>query len=759
MAVRLSMQLTLVAFFFGLAACGHLSDSQRVELDATPGEVTVHRDEWGVPHVYALTEDAGYFGLGYAQAQDQGERFMRMILFSVGRLAAVDGESALASDIEARRWMHEEEAERGFLKLARHVRANYRAFARGFNHYFDTNPSQAPKWRFEVEAYQLVAVPRGILFPVFMANDGLADCRRDGVKPETASASRASQPNLYASNEWVIHPERTADNAMILLSDPHSLLDGGIFYEYRLHAGELHSAGYSFGGTLMLAHNRHLSWGMTTGAPDLSDCYVVQTDPENPMRYRFDDDWEEITTREVELDVQGRGVETRRFEYTNHNGVLSPVVARKGNKAWVVSTPYMHNAGALDEEIDRLNHAVSVDGAKDAMRSMAMFGQNLMFADSEGNSWYVRAGRAPVRRSGYDWRKPVPGGTSKSLWLGIHSIDDLVQTGNPPHGYMQNNNLAPDQMTLPPALIDPSKYPAYLYNDKVGRFSSRGARAKELLSRAENVTVEEAIEMAMDEKWPATEAWLDELQRAAKMSDKTGDWDESKQAVLREILTFDGFARAESSLALKYYFWRQAVHQRLGEEAAMQAMDAQWSNELDTIVGPDILLDAIGDAVDTMEQLFGTTDRALGEFARFTRPNANFYGNPEAWVADLMQDDIARVSYPIGGIGIGPKFSGICPSLHCELTLRAYWSAPIEKPQDSILAIAGSRSLRLVVFTDPIQSFTMHIYGQSDDPQSAHYDDQARLLASQRKVKPVYFEWTALQDHIESTKVLTYDPD
>jgi acyl-homoserine lactone acylase PvdQ len=66
---------------------------------------------------------------------------------------------------------------------------------------------------------------------------------------------------------------------------------------------------------------------------------------------------------------------------------------------------------------------------------------------------------------------------------------------------------------------------------------------------------------------------------------------------------------------------------------------------------------------------------------------------------------------------------------------------------------AGSRALRLVAFTDPIKSYSLHLYGQSDDPASAHYDDQV-ALASERRLKPVYFTPAELAGHVESVRVL-----
>jgi acyl-homoserine-lactone acylase len=709
-----------------------------VKIGQPAGEVVLIRDEWGVPHVYAKREPAGYYALGYAQAEDQGERVLSMAKMAIGEAAAIKGEEMIASDMEARRWMHAEESQAGFTRLSTHLRENYLAFAAGFNRYFADHPEKAPAWRFDLEAWHLIAIPRGLLWEFFLARDGLEDCRRGGVSLSTARDGRLQRAAGSASNVWIVHPDRTADRAMMLLSDPHGGIDGGFCYEFRMHAGQLNAAGYSFGGLMLLTHNSSLTWGMTTGSPDVSDCYAVETDPRNPLRYQFDGRWKEMTTREVVIQVKDRPARTVNFAYTDHNGVSSPVVARKGTTAYVVSSPYMHDAGTLHLEMDQLNRAKDVIQARKAMRGLGMFAQNVMFADAKGNSWYIRAGRTPRRPPGVDPSRPVPGNTSATAWQGLHPLEELVQVTNPPHGYMQNNNVSPDQMTLAPAPVNAKNYPPYIFNDEPGRFTSRGRRANQVLSHARNFTIENATDLAVDEKWGATEVWIETLQEAAKRNASAfASWKREQKEFLAAILTFDGHARAESSKALKYFLWRQAIFKQLPEDKIKPVLRGQWTGKLDAALTDDVLLGSIPLAVGTMHELFGDKEATLGELSRI---------------------GIGQNDYPVGGLCLGPLHKSVA-SYTEEDTLRWFSAArPIAGALKPFRVEFGSRVLRLVVFTHPVQSFTVHNFGQSDDPASPHYDDQARLLTSLRKVKPVYFERDALQANIKSQITLRYDP-
>jgi acyl-homoserine lactone acylase PvdQ len=300
---------------------------------------------------------------------------------------------------------------------------------------------------------------------------------------------------------------------------------------------------------------------------------------------------------------------------------------------------------------------------------------------------------------------------------------------------MQNNNVSPDQMTLPPAPVDAAMYPDYIFNDEVGRSNPRGDRANEVLSQARRFTVEEAIDLALDEKWTATHAWLEALAQAAEANEALVDaWDPTRRSFLEEILSFDGHARAGSAQALKYFMWRQAVYGQLSEEGIEAVHHAQWAARVSEVVPGGALLAGVGRAVKATTDRFGA-DATLG---------------------DLVRIGVGEEDYPVGGIRLVPVTSGFHGP--AETTLRAFAAAPLEGPIRPFRVQSGSRILRLVVFTDPIQSFTVHNFGQSDDPASPHYDDQARLLTSRRTVKPVYFDRPALNPYVERTITLSYTP-
>ena len=126
------------------------------------------------------------------------------------------------------------------------------------------------------------------------------------------------------------------------------------------------------------------------------------------------------------------------IEYTQHG----PVVARKNGKAYVFRIPYFDEVGLADQTYKMVT-ARNLAEMKKALSMLQLMMQNVMIGTVDGDIYYVRNGRVPIRPAGFDYKRAMPGNTSKAEWQGIHKFEDLVQIQNPPQGYMQNCNVSP----------------------------------------------------------------------------------------------------------------------------------------------------------------------------------------------------------------------------------------------------------------------------------------------------------------------------
>ena len=697
-------------------------------------KVTIYRDDWGVPHLYAKNEEAAFFGLGYAQAQDQLQMTLVMAMWAQGRRAEIQGKKYLAGDIEMRRWRHMEEAEAGFARLTPQLRKNYYYYVAGFKKFMSENPDSVPDWAPELTPALFVAISRAAIWSGYHMIEGPKECRTSPDKKRELAEIQQFDTKR-ASNGWVVMPARTANGALILGADPHVTLQNPTYYEYRMDAGNLKSSGYAMGPMLWQAHNRHVVWAMTTGNPDMWDCYQVNVDPDDKDRFLYDDQWQKMETRHEVFHVLGGDDVKHVFEYTRHNGVLSPVVSRKGNTAFVVSSSQMHDAGLMDEEIYKMNFATSVTEIKAAMSGLGMLPQNVIVGDDKGNALYIRAGKTPRRPKGFDWQSPLPGNSSKTAWSGYHALEDMVQIENPEQGYLQNNNVSPDRM-FAEGNLKAEDYPDYLFNDTPGRITTRGIRTIDVLSKAKNFTLEDAFALSFDEKWVTADAWLRALRYSAtQYSDLIEKLSPNTKKFIENLMTFDGFAHAESVAALNFYFWRQEMGDVLSRPEFAELRKFPWSENQFTRNFAIALVEKAEKAAEKMRHDFGSIDRPLGAVFRMGRGEKTWPVGGETIIAKAAKGCVAEVN-PL-----------------CDRTMRAFASIPIgDGAQRKVYR--GSQSMRIVVMSNPIQSFSLHSYGQSDVETSSYWDNQSRLV-SEHKFKPTYFYRQDLDGHITSKLELT----
>jgi len=682
--------------------------------DAGKGEeVTILRDEFGIPNVFAETDEGAVFGAGYAQAEDRLEYLLKQYRRCEGTMSEAFGPENLREDYRQRLWRHRAVAEENFPKLSPKTRAMCEAYQDGVKQYMKEHPSEVPPWAPELHPWQIVALGRYSMWG-WPEMDAGGDLLRAGIFPDPVPAR--------GSNEWVVTAGRTADGVPFALIDPHLTWYGPFrFYEQRLYGGELQLAGMAIPGLPVpsLGHSRYCSTAMTTGGPDAADVYVEELNPDNPRQYKYDGKWEDMTVRHELIRVkEAVGVKEHPFdiEYTRHG----PVVAHRKGKGYAMKLPYMDEYRLLEQSY-AMATAKNLAEMKQALAMLELMEQNIMVATVEGDIYYVRNGRVPVRPAGYDWKRPVPGNTRATEWLGLHPLEDLLQLTNPWQGYMQNCNCLPEFMTRDCPLT-PDRYAdrPYLYNKDNG-FSppmhQRAAMVRQVLDLNGRMTVPEAIDLAMCPQVYNAELWQARLASAwAKADAKVKDGDAAKLYEL--AVRWNRRLDPDSVGAVAYKFWKDEVW----KDHAIKTADNKA--ETPPEVPAEKLVQAVVDGAAALKKQWERLDVKYGEIYRVGRE-----GSQRTW--------------PVGG----GSFEGMA-------TPRAVGFK--ERPDHkTFLAYAGQTSTQLVQMTNPPRSWTLLPLGESDHPDSKHFDDQAEKLFSPGKLKPTYFlNKEELLKHVESKKVL-----
>lgn len=698
------------------------------------GSVEIVRDDYGVPHITADSEEDGFFGVGYAQAEDQLTKLLQHTVHLRAETAELFSARWTEMSLSTKRWRHLEEAREGFHRLPTQLQRNYESFIDGVRRYMDDHPDEVPDWAPPLEPCLPVAMARAGIW-MYAISDAVGVLARAGIELDDAVVVHSP---ARASNGWVVMPSRTGGRSLMVLSDPHADL-GGFFepWEFSIEAGPIRSTGMTMvGGALPIwGHTRNLAWALTTGGPVVSDCYAVETDPDDPRTYRYDGELKTMATIDVALTPKGPDEPVARtFEYTDHNGVLCPVVARRDNVAYVISTPYMHRHELWDEMLYRWHLAETIDDFKDAMRTNGQWAQNILAGDRHGNAFYVHAGRVPIRAPEVDVTKPIPGNTSSTAWLGVHDFDDLVQITNPSCGYVQNCNTAPDTVIAHPdgTPLSHDGYASYLVNDTSGRQTTRGERALELFEAADDASDDDGMSWALDEKWIRTENW----QRALRDAIQPDDHSPELKAFVESLLTFDGRATPDSVAALRYHHWRLALP-RNAENSPETVRDIWEKVEAGERLDPEqrwLLVLAVRDAIGAMRTTYGSIDIRYGDVFRVGRGGHSFPGRAGFFMTrhPVGDEDQARL-------------------LLAPLRLMEY----AHEPDDDGKRFGwwGPRNLSFTIFhldSGEIGSYACLAWGQSPDPSSPHNADQAKLF-SEGRLRSTYWEPDELREHTVST--------
>lgn len=690
--------------------------------DASSNKVTIYRDNWGVPHIYADTPAGGAFGLGYAQAEDRLDDVYTNIRTGLGRMSEAFGKKYVDQDYMMRLCRNEEVARDFWKKGPENYKALAAGYVAGVQAYIKKHPEKVPEFAFDLEPWMCMTVGRAMIlrWPIGTIMDDLGN----GKKKKRREGPPESLP--MRSNEWSVAANRSAENCPILLTDPHLTWEGlAVLYESRVHSGEMQMNGFSVVGSPVvgLGHNENVGWAMTTGGPDTSDVYEIKLknlELGKIPEYEYDGKMRKTEVSLIRIDVKGGKPVLRPSIYTHLGPVISPPDQKTG-MAYVGASPYLQS----DFMFDQFYKMATAKNGRELYEAIGMHQfneQNIMFADTEGNTGYVRSGATPIRPDGYDWNAPVPGNTSKTAWKGLHPIDDLVHIFNPPQGYMQNCNISPENMMVG-STMKPGNYPDYIFNVSWDFNNPRGKRTVDLLDADSSVTKEEAIAYTMDVHDIAAEQWKQELRSALKADKKSRSRSSEFNAATKAIFNWDNQFVAKATQTVLYKNWRlECGNQiRLNPMAEGKTLNAKSKQQM---------LDILAKTIIDMKKKYGRWDIAWGDVHKVGRGD---------------------VYYPVDGAEFrsGNKeanFSETLFDVRCE-----------EDPKNPghYIANNGSMSMMLMFFhKDGIESYTCTPWGQSADPKSPHFMDQGQKLYSQRKMKPTLWKKEDLMKHVESETVL-----
>ena len=705
------------------------------------GESTVYRDQWGVPHIWGDSYGAVGYAVGQVQCEDSIAELIYCLYAGVGRLTETAGDGLLEADLNARRLRHAELAERDWPRLDPRLRELIEGFCAGINSHLEENPNQLPIKVCPVVPIQVLAWHRSLLTRSSLAISQIdAEASRvDGYKPVSLRAVQGSRESAVVprqapaiepgqSNSWALSGSRTAAGVPMLLIDPHWPTQGHLqLYEAWLHIpGEMEIGGFMIKGTPLpgLAVTAHAAWTFTAGGADSSDAYALRINPEDPHLYELDGRWRQMEVRQEVFRIRqanGFREETREVLSTVHG----PVFTTKDGTPYAVSFGGFERCDSL-QQFFRMARARSTRQFKQALAMDRLSYFNVMWATTEGDIGFVQTGQVPLRSPDYNWGKMVPGWTSDALPRRLVPFRQIPAVINPSTGFLQNCNVAANVVT-PGLTFGIEDFPPGALYGLLGAYRARGMRATELLQQADQVTLEDARRIAFDTYVLPADIWVPLIMKGYNDFDEGKleiELEDGERKLLGEAAAllegWDRHATKESSGATLFRFWRMACNDRAGSAVGRdrpRLIKAAPQGERESL---EILLVAAG----RIEQMYGTLTVPWGDVKRLRR------GNQE---------------WPLSGDGLG--------TLGMD-TLRATGGDSFND-QNKLVSKGGQSVTSVVVLTSPPTVRSVVAFGQSNDPASPHFADQAPLYSEER-FRKVPWTMEQLKPHIESTRKYQY---
>jgi penicillin G amidase len=768
-----------------------------IQVPGLQGEVTVIRDSWGIPHVYASNTHDLFFAQGYVQAQD---RFWQMEFsrrVGSGRLSEILGKATLENDRFIRTVGWQRAAALDLQNLDAETLSVLQSYSDGINAYIDANTGRLGLeftllgligTRFEPEPWtpfntltwaKVMAWDLGgnmnnellrarlvtrvgepglaALWPSYpqqhpvIVSYPLSDATLEAV-PEIAHQDFLfGKGEGIGSNSWVIAGNRTDTGMAYLANDPHlGIQMPAIWYEMGLHCVPLTAVcpydvvGATFPGApgVIIGHNGSIAWGVTNLGPDVQDLYIEKVNPQNPNQYEYLGEWEDMQIIQEVVQVAGHeDPVVVNVRITRHGPIINDVVGGT-EQDWAFGwQPLALSWTALEggksnllRSVMLINRAQNWDEFRFALSFWDVPSQNFVYADVEGNIGYQSPGRIPIRAQG-DGSLPVPGWTGEYEWVGTIPFDELPYSFNPPEGYI---------LTANNAVVGPH-YPYFLSRDWDPGY--RAQRIVDLIEANTPISIDDIQAMQADN----LPLWAQDVLPyiTALRSD-----DPHLEEAITLLQTWDGSSGRDSAAAalfeaLRLHLLRLTYSDELGESLTFRATsplsmalvnhlsdpNSPWFNNINT-----------GQVERRDDILLQALDAAVAELSETLGKDMSKWRWGELHTATFTNAALGQ-----SGIGLIESIFNRGPvAVDGSIATLNNTGYSMANPY----TVRTVPSYRLIVdLGDLANSLAMHTTGQSGHPFHRHYDD---MIDPWRNFEyhPLLFEQAGVEADAQSTLIL-----
>ncbi|WP_444660304.1 penicillin acylase family protein [Flavobacterium columnare] len=722
-------------------------------------ETDVFFDEYGIPHIYAANEKDALTVLGYVHAQERLWQMELLRRIAPGKLSELFGAKALDNDKLFLALGIDQNSQQAIAKLDTKSKPYKMAMAYldGVNQYLKkgSTPVEFTLLGIEKKPFTLRDVYNTIGYMAFsfacaqrtdplmtdlknklgteyMKELGL-DLSYNSTKIKSTNnqvdtylkASKAVAdlidnspfPPFIGSNSWVVGPEKSVSGKVLFANDPHiSYSQPGTWYEAHIHSPEYEMYGYFLAGVPfpLLGHNRQYAYGLTMFENDDADFYQETINPLNPKQYKTTNGYKEFSTRKEKINIKDSATVVLNLKETHHGVVLNEVLkdfnpSQSVSFYWI----YTQKENKILDALHSLSHAKNLEDFRKGVSYITAPGLNIMYGDAQNNFAWQTSGKLYKLKKGVNPNYILEGSNGIDDQLEFLDFNKNPRAINPSWNYIYSaNNMAHE--------IDGYPYPGYYLPE------DRAKRIVHLLESKSKWSKEDFSKMLNDHTSDvsATVAhnfiqWIDKGQLTIK--------EKEALSILQKWKGANTISDVAPTIYNKWiYFYLKATYQdEMGElgfkqflktHIVKQCIDNQsrveesiWWDDITTThkkeSRKDILTKSFKKALDNLINQLGPT------------------------ISDWQWGKVHQVEYkhPIGSLALFRPFFNVglfqaSGSNEVINNVMFYYT-----DEDHYDISAGPSTRRIIDFADIENSLSILPTGQSGNPMSKHYKDQAQM--------------------------------
>ncbi len=660
--------------------------NKNLQIKGLTAEVTVLRDSFAIPHIYAENEEDLCRAVGFVMAQDRLWQMDLLRRVTQGRLSEILGKDQKNTDLLMRALRIQEKSEKILSQLNPEIIRQLEVFSESVNYYIENYPLppefkilgyKPEPWK-PVHSINLIGYMSwdltsgwGIESLLHQLKNELSEEKIQDLIPDLEKHKTAIFPNFNSSqidinntllsatenlkklgievfqgsNNWAVAGKKSRTGKPLLANDMHlGLFAPGIWYQIHQNvAGKLNVTGLAIPGQpyIIAGHNDSIAWGMTNVMVDDLDFYA-ETLNDDSTKYRLDGTWKNLKIKnEIIKTKEGDEIAvTLRF---THRG---PIVNQLKSSTTPISIHWIGNEMSNEiRSIYLLNRAKNWSDFRSAVSTFKAVSQNIVYADVNGNIGLQTSAGVPIRAgNGIDI---YPGETSKYDWTGLVPFEELPYEFNPERGYVSsaNNKTVPED------------YPYYISRWFV--LPNRIDRIREMLEEKEKLGIEDFKKMHSDVKSKKAERMVPEFLPALQT---ISNWSETQSAALKLLKNWDFVMSRESQAASVFeILYRKTIENLIKDDVSPEHFKA--------LMGQKMLIENLMLNVLPEKNSAWIDDKSTPETETFndivirsfketvSDLTAQFGENPDTW--DWGKLHTFTIKHPLGVVPVLDKLLGL----------------------------------------------------------------------------------------------------